>query len=191
MHRPGRIGAHIFDIDRPFRARRAGAEALAVDENRLQDLLVNLWLQHDIDEAGAGGFGALHIRLKLEIGDKRFRKRARVRAGLLGFPRIDHRRVGREVAVGRLARRLDDEAAKIEVARQFARRDPLFERLAMRDWKSAKMFMDPDQRGRANACASHFSVMAGLVARLYRKSGAPSKSRACSAIANRSVMPAI
>ena len=29
--------------------------------------------------------------------------------------------------MGRLARRLDDEAAKIEVARQFAGRDPLFE----------------------------------------------------------------
>ena len=29
--------------------------------------------------------------------------------------------------MGRFARRLDDEAAKIEVARQVSRRDPLFE----------------------------------------------------------------
>ncbi len=29
--------------------------------------------------------------------------------------------------MGRLAWRLDDEAAEIEVARQFSRRDPLFE----------------------------------------------------------------
>ena len=61
----------------------------------------------------------------------------------------------------------------------------------MRDWNSAKTFMIPTERGGANACASLFSVMAGLAARLYRKSGAPSKSRACSAMAKRSVMPAI
>ena len=29
--------------------------------------------------------------------------------------------------MGRLARRLDDKAAKIEIARQFSRRDPFFE----------------------------------------------------------------
>ena len=127
MHGPSRIGAHIFDIDRPFPARRPGPETGSLDENVGEDIQVNLWLQHDIDEARARNLGALHIRLKPEIGDKRFRKRARAGAGLFGFPRIDHRRVGREVAVGRVARRLDDEAAKIEIARQFARGDPLLD----------------------------------------------------------------
>ena len=43
---------------------------LAVNENRLQDFLVNLWLQDDIDEAGAGRLRALHVRFTLEIGDE-------------------------------------------------------------------------------------------------------------------------
>ncbi len=64
---------------------------------------------------------------RVEIGDERRRESARIRARLLRFPRVDHRRVGREVAMRRLARRLDDEAAEIEVARQFPGRDPLFE----------------------------------------------------------------
>ena len=127
MQRAGRIGAHIFDVDRPLRASGARAEPLALDKNRLQDLLVNLWLEGDIDEAGACGFGALHIRVLAEIGDQARGESARIRARKLGFLRVDHRRVGREVAMRRLARRLDDEAAKIEVARQVSRRDPLLQ----------------------------------------------------------------
>ena len=127
MHRAGRIGAHIFDVDWPFRARRPGAEPLAVDENRLQDFLVNLWSQDDIDETRPGNFCALHVRFVAEIGDKALRKGARIGASLFGFLRVDHRCVGREVAMGCFPRRLDDEAGKIEVARQFSRRDPLFE----------------------------------------------------------------
>ena len=49
---------------------------------------------------------------------------ARIRAGSFGFARIDHRRIGREIAVSGVAGRLDDEAAKVEIARQISRRDP-------------------------------------------------------------------
>ena len=68
-----------------------------------------------------------HVRFALKIRGEAGGQRARVRTSLLRFPRVDHRRVGREVAMGGLARRLDDEAAEIKVARQLARRDPLFE----------------------------------------------------------------
>ena len=127
MHRPGRVGAHIFDVDRPFRAPRSRPKTPGLDKNRLQDLLVNRWLEDDIDEAWTSGLRALHVRFLPEISDKGRSESARIGAGLLGFLRVNHRSVGREVAVARLARRLDDEAAKIEVARQLSRRDPLFE----------------------------------------------------------------
>src|ERR1700728_5156013 len=162
MHRAGRIGAHKFDVDWPFRARRPGAKPLAVTENRLQDFLVTRWLQDDIDETGASGLRALHVRLALEISDKGFRKRARIRASKLGFPRIDHRRVGREVAMGRLARRLDDAAAEIEVARQFSRRNPLFEQA-----RDARLEVGENihysYRGESQCQDVAVSVMAGLV----------------------------
>ena len=41
---------------------------------------------------------------------QRFGDRARIAARRLGFARVDHRGVGRQVAMRRLARRLDDEA---------------------------------------------------------------------------------
>ena len=85
----------------------------------------------------------------------------------------------------RFARRLDDEAAKIEVTRQFSRRDPLFEQARDARLEVGENVHYPDlgeasQKNRRYASAG-----------LYRKSKAASKSRACSAIANRSVMPAI
>ena len=175
MHRPGRIGAHIFDIDRPFPARRPGPETRSLDENVGEDIQVNLWLEHDIDEAGACDLGALHIRLKPEIGDKPFGERARVRARLLGFPRVDHRRVGREVAVGRVARRLDDEAAKIEVRRQFARGDPLFDETGDARLELGEDVHDSYRAERSQCLRLAIQRHGRLAARLYRKSGAPVK----------------
>ncbi len=127
VHRPGRVRADVFDVDRPLRARRAGPEARALRQNGLQNLLVNLWSQDDIDEARTGGFGVRNVRFALEILGEACGQSARVRAGLLGLASVDHRRVGREVAVRGLARRLDEEAAEVEVARQFSRRDALLD----------------------------------------------------------------
>ena len=87
--------------------------------------------------------------------------------------------------MGSLARRLDDEAAEIEVGGNSPAAIRFSSRLAMRDWKSAKIFIDPDL---SDASQRRWAIAS---ARLYRKSEAPSKRRACSAIANRSVMPAI
>ena len=127
VHRPGRVGAHVFNVDRPLRAWRPGPEAHALGEDRPQNLVVDLRLQHDIDEARPRGLGAQHVRFAREVRSEAYGQGARVRAGLLGFPRIDHRRIGREIAVGRLPRRLDDEAAEIEAAGQCSASNPFLE----------------------------------------------------------------
>jgi hypothetical protein len=83
--------------------------------------------------------------------------------------------------MGCLARRLNDETAKIEVARQFSRRDPLLEHGG-----DTRLELGENVHG-TWLCRG----LGAASARLYRNSRAPSKRRACSAIANRSVMPAI
>src|ERR1700684_351014 len=89
-----------------------------------------------------------------------------VQASKLGCPRIDHRRVGGEVAMGRLARRLDDEAAEIEVARQFSRRYPLFEQA-----RDARLEVGENihysSRGESQCQDVAVSVMAGLVPAIH------------------------
>ena len=114
-------------------------------------------------------------------GGERFGQRARIRAGRLGFARIDHRRVGREIAVRGLARRLDDEAAEIEVARQLARRDALLEQRGNARLEIGENVhcSTPRRVGAAGARAS-------IASRRRRQKGG-----ACSAIAKRSVMPAM
>ena len=76
-----------------------------------------------------------------------------------------------------VAGRLDDEAAKIEIARKLARCDPLFEQPPTRDWKSAKTFI--------------LSVKLFEERASNASPASPSKRRACSWIAKRSVIPAI
>ena len=87
---------------------------------------------------------ALHVQFTLEIGDEGFRNSTRIGAGLLRFPRIDHRGIGREVAMvasrgGSTTKRPRSRPrGSCPAAIRFS------SRLAMRDWKSAKIFMDPD-----------------------------------------------
>ena len=101
VHRPGRVRADVFDVDRPLRARRAGPEARALGQNGPQNLLVNLWLEDDIDEARPGGFGVRNVRFALEILGEACGQSARVRAGLL-WPRA--RRPSPRWSRGRRAR---------------------------------------------------------------------------------------
>ncbi len=126
MHWPGRVCADIFHVDRPGGAGRASPVGRAFDENVSQDLLVNLGAQDDIDESRSCDLGLENVWFQREVGDETLSKLARTRAGHFRLASVDHRRVGREVAVGRVARRLDEKAAEIETARQFARCDPLF-----------------------------------------------------------------
>src|SRR5271170_426295 len=144
--------------------------------------MVDLRLEHDVDEPGSGGFGAQNVRFAREIQGEACGQGARIRAGLFGFPRIDHRRVGREIPMGGLPRRLNDEAAKIEAAGQFSASDPFLEQPGDARLEVGENVHLSPRRRRLGTLRS---------ARLYPKSEAPSKSRACSAIANRSVMPAM
>ncbi len=93
-------------------------------------------------KSGAGDLGLCHVRLGGEIGGERFGERARVRARGLRLPGVDHRGVGREIAMGGVARRLDHETGEVEVllavrpaAIRFSIRPPT------RAWKSAKTFI--------------------------------------------------
>ena len=127
MHGSGRIGAHVLDIDRSAPASRARAVPVALNEDGSKNLLVNLRLQNDIDEPRPGDLDLEHARRAREIGGQGLSEGARSGAGRLYLTRVDHGGVGRKIAMRGVARRLDDEAVEIEIARQFAGGGPLFE----------------------------------------------------------------
>ena len=71
----------------------------------------------EVDEARTRHVDARHVLVGAKSSGDRFGKRARVLAGVLGQY---HRRVGREIAMGGVARRLDRDARQIERAAVFA-----------------------------------------------------------------------
>ena len=110
MHRPGRIGRNVFDIDLFGRTGRALAVGLALAQHRAKFLRPRRRLQGQIDEAGTGDID----RGDEIIGAQLFRdpvgEVARLGLCLLGE---HHRGIGRHVAVRGVARRLDHDARKI------------------------------------------------------------------------------
>ena len=111
MHRSGRIGRDVFDIDLGAVADRAFAVGRALAQHREQLGRPDLRLQGEIDEAGTGDLdGGDQI-----VGAQFFRdlvgELARLRLGVLGQ---HHRGIGRHVAMARIARRLDHDAGEID-----------------------------------------------------------------------------
>ena len=79
--------------------------------------------ESQIDEARPGDLGAAHRRVAAQRLDQAGGKLARVLAGRLGQ---HHRRIGGDVAMRGVARRLDRDAAEIETGGQHAgTRQPL------------------------------------------------------------------
>ncbi len=74
-------------------------------------------LERQIDEARAGDIDLLDKAVGAKFLGDRFGKFARF---TLGIFRQHHRRVGRDVAVSRIARRLDRDARLIDAGRQYA-----------------------------------------------------------------------
>ncbi len=177
VHWPGRIGADIFDVDLAFDRLRRAAEVEAALEYGDEHPRVCRQREADVDEAGARDFDRLHVRRLSEDFGQRFGQGARIAAGRLGFARVDHRRIGRQVAVRRLARRLDDEAGKVEIGRRPPRRRQVVQRGA-----------HPGLEILENI---HELRPGPKPARLYRKFAVGSKSRRYSFSAKRSVMPAM
>ena len=109
MHRPGRIGRDIFDVDRAHRRRcrscrnadpRSTALRNAVDPGGR--------LKREIDEAWAGDLDLADQIVGAKLFRNRFREFARLLAGILGQ---HHGGIGRHVAMRRIARRLDRRRA--------------------------------------------------------------------------------
>ena len=67
-------------------------------------------LERQIDEARPGDLGLGHLGKLAELGRDLLGEFARLQAGVLGQ---HHRRIGGEIAVARLARRLDHDARQI------------------------------------------------------------------------------
>src|SRR6202035_1302563 len=58
MHRPGRIGRDVFDIDLLTRADRALPVGTALSQHRAQRVRPDRRLQSEIDETGTGDIGS-------------------------------------------------------------------------------------------------------------------------------------
>ena len=126
VHRPGRVGRDIFDVDRLARPHRRAAIVGAVGEDRAEFGLPDARIEADVEEARPGDLGARDVGDADEI----LRDADRDLAGL--HPRRlrqHHRGVGRKVAVGRIARAFDGDMPRIESRRQVARADEVGERV--------------------------------------------------------------
>ncbi len=109
MHRSGRVGRDVFDIDLGATADAAVVSALA--QHRPQRLGPGGRLQRQIDEAGAGDVDLGDQRVGTEpLGDLL----GEVAGLCLCLFRKHHGGVGRHVAMGGIARRLDHHAREID-----------------------------------------------------------------------------
>ena len=118
MHRPGRVGRHILDIDPlPLPDRRV-AVARAGSENIAQPRLPETLGEPPIQEARAcyRHFGDLRVAAQLTC--EQFRQLARRNSGA---SRQDHRRIRRHIAMCGIAWRLDGHLGEIKPLGEFAR----------------------------------------------------------------------
>src|SRR6516165_5412078 len=120
MHRPGRIGGNELDVDALAAAYRRITESGTGAQYRAQLRVPDHGGQLDIDKPrprrGDGEAGTTIVTCgefaPHQSGSDPLAKRHWV---FLEGPRQDHCRVGREIAVGRIARQLDRDPAEIEL----------------------------------------------------------------------------
>ena len=117
MHRSGRVGGHVFNIDGAAAAHVAAPIICARSEDCAQCADPSLGLERQIDEARPCDFCLRHQIVAAQLCRDRFRQYARLRPGVFGQ---HHGRIGRHVAVGALARRLDHDAGLVNPERQCA-----------------------------------------------------------------------
>ena len=112
MHRSGRIGRDIFDIDFFTGADAAAAIGIALAQNGTQRIRPDMCLQGQIDEAGTGDVDGGDQVVRAEPDRDLLGKIAWFCLGILGQ---HHRGVGRHVAMGGIARRLDYHSGQIGI----------------------------------------------------------------------------
>ena len=117
MHGAGGVGGDIFDIDRNALTRVGPAIVAAFCMDRRQFGAPGGIGQRQVDEAGASNGGAFHLVQLFKARDDLFGQRARVGACGLGE---DHGGVGGEVAMARVAGRLDRHRLAVEASGQGA-----------------------------------------------------------------------
>jgi hypothetical protein len=111
MHRPGRVGRDIFDVDLLAGADGLPAKIGALLKHRDQQLAPEIVLELQIDEARPRDVRPFDIGILGQFGDDTLGQSARVLAG--GFGQ-HHRRVGGQIAMGRIARRFHRDARSID-----------------------------------------------------------------------------
>ena len=138
MHRPGRIGGNVFDIDLLARAHRASPPiGRALAQHCTQRLRPGRCLQGEIDEAGTGNIDGGDQIVRAQPGCDLF---GEVAGFCLGLPGQNHRGVGRHIAVRRIARRLDDDARQVNAGGPPAfRRQRAADRVDTRKYVGEKM----------------------------------------------------
>jgi hypothetical protein len=117
MHRPGRVGRDIFDIDPLARADGQPTIVGAARQDGGEFAAQGRFGQPDVDEAGAGDFRTGNLGQIAQARHDQVGERTRIATGGLGQ---DHRDIGRQIAMRRIARRLDRDIPSIEPGRQRA-----------------------------------------------------------------------
>ena len=120
VHRPGRIGGNVFDIDRRALPHVAAAIIHPGKEHRAQCRDPGRRLERQIDEARAGHLRPSHEFIGAQLGGDRLGQFGRRLARVF---RQHHGRVGGHIAVACLARRLHHDPRLIDAGRQNAVRD--------------------------------------------------------------------
>ena len=117
VHRPGRVGRDVLDIDPLARTHRRATIGAALRGDGGYLTAPGRVGQLEVDEAGTGNIGRDDIGIVEKMRHHPLGQSARVGAGGLGQ---HHRGVGREVAVRGIAGRLDGYAGAGRLRRQRA-----------------------------------------------------------------------
>ena len=118
MHRPGRIGRDIFDIDRHAARRYRSLPYCAPSCTALRSASIHAaGLSVRLMKPGPATSTLATRSSARSLSGDRFGKLARLAAGILGE---HHGGIGRDVAMRRIARRLDRHARLIDAGRQHA-----------------------------------------------------------------------
>ncbi len=118
MHRTGRVGRDVFDIDL-FAGADAAAAASAPRprEPRAQRVGPRRGFQGQVDEAGTGHLDRRNQVVGAQLGRNGVGEITRLGLGFLGQ---HHGGIGRHVAMARVLRRLDHHAREVGARRQRA-----------------------------------------------------------------------
>jgi hypothetical protein len=108
MHRAGRIGGDVLDIDPLAGAERGSAVGLPLRQHLAETALPESRREPQVDEARPGDIDGRHVGMRAQPAGQELGDLARLARRRLG----QHEgRVGRDVAVAGIARRLDRETA--------------------------------------------------------------------------------